>query len=146
MTRPRAMSRADFRHFNPIQTRVNDNDAYGHLYNVTYLELFDNTINGWMMAQGMQDLRGDRPIAVVAQNSCTYLQAVAFPDELDIGLRLERMGTASVSFTLAMFRKGEDRAAAQAAVTMVFVRPGTHQSCPIPPEFRAALSLLAGPA
>lgn len=146
MTRPPAMQRADFRHFTPMQTRINDNDAYGHLYNVIYLELFDNTINGWMTARGMQDLKGNRPIAVVAQSSCTFLRAVAFPDRLDIGLKLARIGTASVTFALAMFREGEDQAAAQATFTMVFVRAGSHATTPIPPDFRDTLMLLADPA
>lgn len=143
MTRPIPLTRADFRHFTAMQTRINDNDAYGHLYNVTYLEFFDNAINGWLTAQGMQSLNGDRPIAVVAQNSCTYLRPAAFPDLLDIGLKLVRFGNASVTFSLAMFREGEDQAAAQAAFTMVFVRSGSHESTPIPPDFREILEQLA---
>lgn len=143
MTRPVALTRADFRHFTQVQTRINDNDAYGHLYNVTYLELFDNAINGWLIAHGMQDLNSDRPVAVVAQNSCTYLRPVAFPDRLDIGLKLARIGTSSVTFTLAMFREGEGDAVAQASVTMVFVGAGTHSATPIPPDFRETLTILA---
>ncbi|MDF3605166.1 thioesterase family protein [Paracoccus sp. DMF-8] len=142
MTRPVPMTRAEFRQFTPMQTRLNDNDGYGHLYNVTYLELFDNAINGWLTAQGMQDLQGNRPIAVVAQNSCTYLRPAAYPDQLEIGLKLTRIGNASVTFALAMFRKGEGQAVAQAAITMVFVRAGSHDSTPIPPDYREKLAQL----
>lgn len=142
MTRPVPLTRGDFRQFMTAQTRLNDNDEYGHLYNVTYLELFDNAINGWMKQNGMQDFRSGEPIAVVAENGCTYLRSVAFPDVVQIGLRVTRIGTSSLTFQLAMFRDGDDAASAQGHVTMVFVKVGTHSPCPPPAHFRERLEML----
>lgn len=142
MTRQPPLSRRDFRCFSRFQTRINDNDEYGHLYNVKYLELFDNAINGWMMRNGMQNLRGSDPVAVVAESRCSFLHALAFPDEIDIGLRLDRLGNSSLAFALAMFRHDRDQAAAQANVTMVFVKPGTHDPVRPPQHFRDRLETL----
>jgi acyl-CoA thioesterase FadM len=33
--------RSDYPHFQPVTTRWHDNDAYGHVNNVTYYSFFD---------------------------------------------------------------------------------------------------------
>ena len=38
-------SRGDYRHFLTISTRWMDNDAYGHVNNVTYYSYFDTVVN-----------------------------------------------------------------------------------------------------
>lgn len=146
MSRPVQQTRADFLHFTPHQTRFNDNNEFGHLYNVAYMELFDNAVNGWLMHHGMMDFRGDDPIPVVAESGCSYLHEIRYPDAVEIGLRLGRLGNASFTLELGLFKAGENKAAAQARFTMVLVSPKTRSSQPAPPHYRSQLEKLRLPA
>ena len=142
MSRPQQETRADFRHFTPLQTRFNDNNEFGHLYNVAYMELFDNAVNMWMMRHGMLDFRGALPIPVVAESGCSYLSEIRYPDPVEVGMRLDRLGTSSFTLALGLFRLGEDKAAAQARFTLVTVATDSRQSQPAPQSYRDALESL----
>lgn len=145
MPRAKPLPRDAFAAFNSHQTRWNDNDQFGHLYNVAYFELFDNAMNNWLIKRGMLAQNGPDPIPVVAEASCSYLREVSYPDIVEIGMRVTRMGNSSFALTLGMFRAGEDLAAAQASFTMVFVAPDTHKPRPAPPHYRAELAKLVMP-
>ncbi|AGT10506.1 acyl-CoA thioesterase [Paracoccus aminophilus] len=145
MPRAPALPRQAFAHFNSHQTRWNDNDQFGHLYNVVYFELFDNAMNNWLIERGMLDPNGPDPIPVVAEAGCSYLREVSYPDIVEIGMRITHMGRSSFKIGLGMFRQGEDQAAAQAEFTLVFVTPNGHKPCPPPDHYRAELEKLVVP-
>ncbi|WP_312524596.1 thioesterase family protein [Paracoccus sp. (in: a-proteobacteria)] len=145
MPRQKPLPRAAFTAFSAHQTRWNDNDQFGHLYNVAYFELFDNAMNNWLMARNMLDQTGPDPIPVVAEASCSYLREVSYPDVVEIGIRVNHMGSSSFRLQLGMFRAGEDLAAAQSAFTLVFVAPDSHKPRPAPAHYRAELAQLVMP-
>lgn len=145
MPRAKPFPRSAFAAFNTHQTRWNDNDQFGHLYNVAYFELFDNAMNTWLMARGMLNQTGPDPIPVVAEASCSYLREVSYPDVVEIGICVTHMGNSSFRLVLGMFRTGEDTAAAQSEFTLVFVAPDTHKPRPAPAHFRAELASLVMP-
>ena len=47
--------RSLFAVFTPMTTRWKDNDAYGHLNNVVYYELFDAAVNQLLIECGLLD-------------------------------------------------------------------------------------------
>jgi acyl-CoA thioester hydrolase len=131
------VNRADFPVVYEIATRWNDNDEYGHINNATYFEYLDTAVNGWLMQQC--DARS-LPLGVVATVSCDFHAEVAFPDVLEIGLAVERVGTSSISYLLAVFRKGEDERKATGRFVHVYVDAATRRPVPIPGEIRAAVA------
>jgi acyl-CoA thioester hydrolase len=44
--------RSDYPHFQPVTTRWHDNDAYGHVNNVTYYSFFDTAVNTYLIEVG----------------------------------------------------------------------------------------------
>ena len=48
--------RTDYPHLQPITTRWHDNDAYGHVNNVTYYSFFDTAVNTYLIEVGGLDL------------------------------------------------------------------------------------------
>lgn len=125
--------------FQPMQTRWNDNDQFGHMYNATYTELFDEAMNMTLLGLGFLDHRGSDPIQVVVENGCTYFREVAHPDRLEIGLRVDRLGGSSIRLEMGMFRAGEETEAARAHFTLVTVDNATHRPVPTPEAQRTAL-------
>ena len=102
MSRTPPPARADFATFLPLQTRWNDNDEYGHLNNATYLELFDTAITYWQMDNGINVRGPDAWRFVVVENGCIYFREVGFPDALEAGLRITRLGTSSYRIEVAL--------------------------------------------
>lgn len=138
-------SRQVYAEFQSLQTRWNDNDQYGHLYNVTYHELFDEAMNRSLMPRGMLDHRGGGPIQVVVQNGCVYFRELSYPDQVSVGLRLAGLGRSSIRLEMGMFREGEDQESARARFVLVTVDQATRRPIPTPPDQRRALQSLVTP-
>lgn len=139
---PPADRRADFAHFCELQTRWNDNDVYGHVNNVVYYAYFDTAINRYLIDEGGLDINASEVIGVCVESQCRYVASVAFPDRLEAGLRVGRLGQSSVRYELGIFRAGEDAPCAVGHFVHVFVDRQTRKSAPLPERIRAALARL----
>lgn len=127
-----------------MQTRWADNDHYGHVNNVTYYSYFDSAVNGWLMATTGVDIRELDAIGVVAETSCRYLSELSFPDRLQVGLAVHRLGTSSVTYSLAIFREADGtlQPAATGRFVHVYIDIQTRQPVPIPEQIRKAVMQL----
>ncbi|PUA42580.1 thioesterase [Pseudomonas protegens] len=134
--------RGDYRHFQPIITRWHDNDVYGHVNNVTYYSFFDTAVNTYLIEQGGLDIHGGEVVGFVVSSACDYFASVAFPERIEIGLRVGKLGNSSVQYELAVFKAGEADACAAGRFVHVFVDRESNQPLPIPPALRAALERL----
>jgi acyl-CoA thioester hydrolase len=132
-----------------MPTRWADNDIYGHVNNVAYYGFFDTAVNGWLVEAAGVDIGWDPAIGVVAETSCRYLREISFPDQLSIGIALEREGRSSVTYQLGVFvvgREGVEPAArAVGRFVHVYVDRAGRRPVPVPRAVRAALRQLRGP-
>jgi acyl-CoA thioester hydrolase len=135
------VTRGDFPHLLEIQTRWNDNDLYGHLNNVVYYAYFDTVINRYLIEQGGLDIDRGAAIGVCVESQCSFKHSVAFPDTLQAGLRVEKLGNSSVRYAIGIFHG--DVLCAQGSFVHVFVNRGSRKPTPIPPQIRDALSRIA---
>ncbi len=138
-------SRADYLHFVSLPTRWMDNDVYGHVNNALYYGFFDTAINSYLIAEGGLDIHAGSVIAFAVESQCQYLQPLAFPEVVDVGLRVGKLGNSSVRYELAIFRQADDAAAAQGYFVHVFVNRDTQRPESIPESIRAALRRLLRP-
>ena len=134
--------RADYRHFLAISTRWMDNDAYGHINNVTYYSYFDTVVNEHLIAAGGLDIAADPIVGYVVETHCTYRKPLAFPRRVDAGMRVAKLGKSSVTYEIGIFGQGDDEAAATGRFVHVWVNRATQRPAPIPPRIRAALEPL----
>lgn len=134
--------RAGYRHFLPISTRWMDNDVYGHVNNVVYYAYFDTVVNEYLIAQGVLDIAASPAIGLVIETSCRYFAPIAFPDRIDAGMRVRKLGNSSVRYEIGLFRAGEDIAVAQGHFVHVYVDRETRRSVRIPDDIRAVLTPL----
>ena len=131
-------------HF-PVQrslpTRWSDDDTYGHVNNVVHYSMFDTTVNGWLIEAAGVDIRTLPAIGLVVETSCRYFAELRFPEVVTAGLALERLGTSSVIYRLALFGAGDEPAAVGRFVH-VYVSREDRRPTPVPAAIRAALTQL----
>ncbi|HEY3919411.1 MAG TPA: thioesterase family protein [Stellaceae bacterium] len=132
--------REDYRHFLPIPTRWMDNDVYGHINNVVYYSFFDTVVNQYLVSDGGLDIEKGPVIGLVVETLCRYFKPLAFPDILEAGLRVGRLGNSSVRYEIAIFRQGESAPAAAGHFVHVYVDRATRKPVPVPESMRRALT------
>lgn len=137
-----APGRGDFRHFMAIPTRWMDNDVYGHVNNVTYYSYFDTAVNHHLIEAGGLDMNNDDAFGVVAETGCRFFSELAFPDIIDAGLRVVRLGNSSVTYEIGLFRRDSDLLAALGRFVHVWVDRSTRRPVKIPDKIRRALEPL----
>jgi acyl-CoA thioester hydrolase len=140
--RPTAHTRAQYRHFLPIQTRWSDNDAYGHVNNVVYYSWFDTVVNEYLIAAGALDIQASTVVGLVVQTQCSYFSELAFPQRVDAGLRVAHAGRSSVRYELALFGALADTASAQGHFVHVYIDRASRRPVPLPAPLRAAVERL----
>ena len=138
----RGSQRNDYGYFVPLTTRWHDNDIYGHVNNVVYYSYFDTTANSFLIHEGGLDIHMSDVIGAVVSSHCDFFSSIAYPDELEGGLRVGKLGNSSVTYELAIFKRGESSAVAAGSFTHVFVERETQRPRPIPDRIRGALQKL----
>lgn len=138
----RQQKRSDFLHFRTIPTRWMDNDIYGHVNNVNYYSYFDTAVNQFLIERGVLDIHAGAVIGFVVETSCSYFRPLAFPDAVDAGIRVTRIGNSSVRYEVGLFRNAEEAIAAAGHFVHVYVERGSGQPVPVPADLRAVLATL----
>lgn len=141
MTKP-TTTRADYPHHREIPTRWADNDVYGHVNNVQHYAFFDTVINQYLIVDGGLDIHGGEAIGLCAESRCSYFAPFGFPDVIDAGLRVGRLGSSSVTYEIGLFCGDRAEPVAEGHFVHVFVDRGTRTPVPIPDQLRTALSAL----
>lgn len=139
MTSAQPGRRKDYFHFSRITTRWMDNDAYGHVNNVVYYSYFDTVVNKFLIDQNVLDPIRSQVIGLVVETRCRYFQPIAFPDNVDAGLRVAKLGTTSVRYEVGLFRNDDDMAAAEGHFVHVYVDRGSNRPVAVPEATRALL-------
>ena len=146
MSRASLQGRGAYRVWREIGTRWSDNDVYGHVNNTIYYQWFDTAVNAWLIEAGLLDVANGDPIGLVVETACRYAAPLSYPEPVEIGLAVERLGTSSVTYRLGVFARGAEQAAAEGRFTHVYVERETRRPVPLPEEWREKLASLCLPA
>ena len=145
MSRAPLLGRAAYKVWRSLDTRWGDNDVYGHVNNVVYYAWFDSAVNAWLIEAGLLDIAGGDPIGLVVETGCRYAAPLAYPEPVEIGLGVERLGTSSVTYRLGVFAKGAAHAAAEGHFTHVYVGRDSRRPIALPAAWREPFeSILLG--
>jgi len=131
--------RTDYPVFRSMPTRWADNDVYGHMNNVVHYSLFDTAVNGWLIENGLLDPLNSAIIGLVVETGCRYHGEMGFPDTVQAGIRIARIGTSSVRYEVGLFRNDEPAASAEGFFIHVYVDAKTRRPVQLDEEHRAAL-------
>lgn len=134
------MRRGDYALVNPLATRWSDNDIYGHVNNVVYYSWFDTSVNEVLISRGLLDPHGGAIIGLVVESGCRYHRPLAFPQRVEMGLRIGRLGTSSIRWEIGVFGGDAPEAAADGHFVHVHVDRETRRPVPLPDVWRAGLA------
>jgi acyl-CoA thioester hydrolase len=134
------MRRGDYALVHPLATRWSDNDIYGHVNNVVYYSWFDTAVNEVLISRGLLDPHGGAIIGLVVESGCRYHRPLAFPQRVELGLRVGRLGTSSIRWEIGVFGDDAPEAAADGHFVHVHVDRETRRPVPLPDMWRAGLA------
>lgn len=140
--KPQATSRSAYKVFRTLGTRWMDNDAYGHVNNVVYYSWFDTAVNAYLIEQGVLDIERGAIIGLVVETQCNYFAPLAFPQTVEAGLRVARLGSSSVRYEVGLFAQGETLSAARGHFVHVYVDRQNRRPTPLPANLKTVLEAL----
>jgi acyl-CoA thioester hydrolase len=143
VSRERPSSRSEFKVWRRFTTRWADNDAYGHVNNTIFYQWFDSAVNAWLVEQGLLDIAHSDPIALVVETRCSYFAPLAFPQSVDVGLAVAKIGRSSMRYRIGVFGEGAAEAAAQGEFVHVLVDRATRRPVELPANWRSALEAIS---
>ncbi len=122
-----------------------DNDAYGHVNNVVYYSWFDTAVNAWLVEAGLLDIQHGPIVGLVVETGCRYAASLAFPEPVEAGLTVARVGRSSVTWHVGIFAAGKPQAAAEGHFVHVYVERQSRRPISLPEAWRTALAPLTLP-
>ncbi|MFY3384699.1 acyl-CoA thioesterase [Paracidovorax sp. MALMAid1276] len=140
--RPAPQPRSAYPVFRSISTRWADNDVYGHVNNVVYYSWFDTAVNAHLIDRGVLDIHTGQTIGLVIETQCNYFAPLAFPQVVEAGVRVARLGGSSVRYEVGLFAHGEPLSAAAGHFVHVYVDRQTRRPVPVPSALREVLQAM----
>ena len=134
--------RSAYKAFRSIGTRWMDNDAYGHVNNVVYYSWFDTAVNAYLIEHGVLDIHHGEAIGLVVETQCNYFSPLAFPQTVEAGLRVARLGSSSVRYEVALFAQDQDLCAARGHFVHVYVDRVSRRPVSLPRPLKQLLETL----
>ena len=132
-------NREDLKAWTKIPTRWMDDDIYGHVNNVVYYSYFDTAVNGNLIHESGTDIRKLDSIGIVVESGCTFHRELSFPETIEAGLQVERVGNSSVTYRIGLFRIDEPVPLASGRFVHVYVSRMHRRPVPVPEKIRKAL-------
>lgn len=134
----RAMPQA-FRH--RLRVRFNECDPQGVVFYANYLMYVDVAMTElWREAAGGYDaMVASGTDVMVAEAQLRYRESARFDDELDVLIRVTRLGTTSVVFGFALERAADGALLVEGELRQVFVDGSTYEKRDIPERIREGL-------
>ena len=88
------------------------------------------------------DIHKSPVIGLVVETRCQFRKSLIFPERIEAGIRVDRLGRSSVTYAIGLFRDGDDESAALGHFVHVYVDRATQTPVPIPDMMRAAMEKL----
>ena len=131
--------RQHFGWWTKISSRWADCDAYGHVNNATYYSWFDTALTTMAMERGLLRAPGQTSIGLCVASGCAFLAPIGFPETVDVGVRVGRIGNSSLRYELAIFT-GAEVPAAVCHFTHVYVDAATRKGVALTDRQKAAVA------
>jgi acyl-CoA thioester hydrolase len=126
-----------FRYAGYTRVAFSDTDAQGVVYYGRYMPYFDLARTEYHRHLGHLEIRGE---FAMRASTVEYHAPARFDDLLEIFIRVERIGTTSVTYECAAYRidddGGDDLLMATAKQTMVLITRDARRPTSIPESFR----------
>jgi acyl-CoA thioester hydrolase len=142
MSEKKLIFREDYQKFYPLSTRWMDNDMFGHINNVIYYSFFDTAVTHFLIEAGCLTLKKNPIVFYVVHTSCNFISSLSYPEEIEAGIMLKKIGNTSITYGVSVFKKGAISASAYGEFIHVLVDRDRNKSIPIPENIRKTIQSL----
>ena len=129
--------RDSFRHWSPVTIRFGDQDSLAHVNNVALAQYFEVGRTAYVYDMIRKAGAEGRVEFILARVVIDFLRELHYPGAVEVGSRLTRLGTKSLTTGYGIFR-GDECIATSEAVN-VFYDMATRKTTTPPPEVRRLL-------
>ena len=126
-----------FRYAAYTRVAFSDTDAQGVVYYGRYMPYFDLARVEYHRHLGTVELGGEFAMRAM---SVEYHAPARFDDLLEVFVRVERIGTTSVTYDHCAYRAEDDAVMATAKQTLVLIDVARRQPLPVPDTFRQQIT------
>jgi acyl-CoA thioester hydrolase len=124
-----------------------DQDAFGHVNNVVYFRWYESARIAYFAESGMDELLGKQELGpILARIACDYHRQLNFPDTIQVGSRITRLGSKSITMEHAVYSQAQNALIAKSDSVIVIFHYGEQKSCAIPADVRAQIERFEGKA
>lgn len=120
--------------------RYNDQDPLGHVNNAVYSTFFEAGRTAYI--KPMLDEIADETTTldfVLARITIDFIKELGYPGSVDIGTRVRRLGTKSMTFSNGVFKAGTDECVSTCDAVLVFFDTALRASVEPPARLRALI-------
>ena len=122
-----------------------DQDAFGHINNVKYFRWLETARVEYLIRAGLWVPLPPRDVApILASVKCDYKRPLNYPDSVDVGARVTRIGNSSIQMAHAIVSHDLGMVVATADSTLVMLDYSTGKTVPVSAESRRIIGELEG--
>lgn len=129
-------------HF-PFRVRYSEVDAQAVVFNAHYLTYFDTAITEYFRELGYDYLGEVARTGIdfhTVKSVVEYKAPIRFDEDIEVCVRVARIGRSSINLALAIFAKGSDDLRATGEIIWVATDQTTHQSVAVTEDLRALVA------
>ena len=89
--------------------------------NIVYYALFDTAVNKWLIQNNLIDIKNGKNIGLIVQSGCNYFSSFQYPEDIEAGIRVTKIGTSSVRYEVGLFREKDEISSADGFFVHVYV-------------------------
>jgi acyl-CoA thioester hydrolase len=122
-----------------------EQDLFGHVNNTVYFRWFESARIAYLERIGLSQLMAREQIGpILASIGCNYRRQLTYPDTVEIGSRITRIGRTSLTMAHALRSRAQEAIVADGESTIVAFDYRAQRPVPVPEEIRAAIAALEG--
>jgi acyl-CoA thioester hydrolase len=122
-----------------------EQDAFGHVNHTVYFRWYESARIAYALKVGLMELHATQGIGpILASASNDYRRQLTYPDAVHIGVRISRIGRASLAMEHVIVSADQRAIAAEGTSTLVVFDYKTNRPHPVPDADRQAIEQLEG--
>lgn len=134
-----------FKFYYPIQVRYGDLDPQWHVNNTRFLAYIEQARLAYMMSLGLFDGKSFHDMGTItADVHIAYLGQIRLGQDIQIGVRVSRLGNKSIRYEAQIEDRQDGRALARCEIVSVGFDYHRQVSLPIPAHWREVIAAFEG--
>ena len=141
------MPRQEFHFFFPFRVRYAETDGQGVVFYGNYLIYYDTAISEYFRElpyDYMAEVKRTGADFHVVRANVDYKEPMLYDQEIEVGVRVSRIGRSSLTFDVGIFEQGRERLFSTGEIIWVNTDQTSHKSVPVWPDLMALIEKREG--